>query len=218
MPRVRYNGGRSDAPTAAAAAAPEDLGGHDNEPVPETGDPPANPPAPTLHEATQEGEGAVANPTATVTVMVMEDGADRPEYLDSVYGNHPHQNDGRHLDGGVANDPFWQEHWKRMAQLPLTLYSVPSGRVGRRFVAKLVSGNCWRPATRVQFRAVPAVSCSHPADDTSTRENMTPLSTTQRASYCDGQARDAAPTTMNLQHGSSTPRCSLVDSAKPYAV
>ena len=35
---------------------------------------------------------------------------------------------------------------------------------------------------------------------------------------CDGQAQDAAPTTMNLQHGSSTPQCSLVDSAKPYAV
>ena len=66
---------------------------------------------------------AVANPTATV--MVMEDGADLPEHvsteadrrLDSVYGDHPHQNDGRHLDGGVADDPFWQGRWKRIVQL-----------------------------------------------------------------------------------------------------
>ena len=75
------------------------MGGNDNEPVPETGDPPANlPGAPTLQEATQEGEVAVATPTAPVTVM--EVGADRPEYvateagrrLDFVYGDHPHQN------------------------------------------------------------------------------------------------------------------------------
>ena len=58
-----------------------------------------------------------------------------------------------------------------------------------------------------------------------TRVNTTPLSTTQRACYCDWQARDAAPTTMNLQHSTAvqrhaTPRCSLtlVASAKPYAV
>ena len=48
--------------------------------------------------------------------------------LDSVYGDHPHHNDGRHLDGGVVDDPFWQGRWKRIVQLPLmlTLYSVPS--------------------------------------------------------------------------------------------
>ena len=58
----------------------EDLGGNVNKPVPETGDPPANPPAaPAPQEATQEGEVAVANPTATV--MVMEEGADRPQHV-----------------------------------------------------------------------------------------------------------------------------------------
>ena len=75
------------------AAAPEDMGGTDNEPVPETGDPPANlHPSPTPQEATKLREVAVANPIATV--MVLEEGADRPEYvsteadrrLDSVYG------------------------------------------------------------------------------------------------------------------------------------
>ena len=80
------------------------MGGNDNEPVPGTGDP---------SQPTQEGEVAVANQTATV--MVMEEctnvatWADRR--LDSVSDDHPRQNDGRHLDRGVADDTFWHGAW-----------------------------------------------------------------------------------------------------------
>lgn len=75
----------------------------------------------------------------------MEEGADLPGYiatqadrmLDAVYGDHPHQNDGRHLHGGVASDNLWQRRWRRMADLTPTHYAAPKGTVGRRFVATL---------------------------------------------------------------------------------
>ena len=79
--------------------------------------------------------------------IVTETGADLAHYtkteadrrLRKIYGDHPHQNPGTHLDGGVANDKQWQSHWKRVAQLPTTHYTVPSGKVGRRFVKILTT-------------------------------------------------------------------------------
>jgi hypothetical protein len=56
--------------------------------------------------------------------------------LDGVYGDHPHQNDGCHLDGGISHDKTWQRRWKRVVQLPIAAYAVPKGRVGRRFVER----------------------------------------------------------------------------------
>ena len=77
--------------------------------------------------------------------MVGEVGADLPgveptaaDYkIGGVYGDHPHQNDGTHLDGGVADDKLWQERWKRIVQLTPTHYIVPKGPVGRRFITTL---------------------------------------------------------------------------------
>ena len=71
-----------------------------------------------------------------------EDGADLPDYtctkadglLDTIYGDHPHDNDGTHLSGGVESDRIWQRRWLRACQLKTTHYDVPSKRVGRRFV------------------------------------------------------------------------------------
>jgi hypothetical protein len=60
-------------------------------------------------------------------------------FLDAVYGDWPHHNDGSHLDGGVAGDSTWQRRWRRMVNLPTTHYSVPKGKVGRRFVATLTA-------------------------------------------------------------------------------
>jgi hypothetical protein len=75
----------------------------------------------------------------------MEEGADLPGFtpvqadhlLDALYGDHPHQNDGSHLRGGVADDAIWQRRWRRMVDLSPTHYSAPKGTVGRRFVATL---------------------------------------------------------------------------------
>jgi hypothetical protein len=69
----------------------------------------------------------------------MDEGADLPGFvpaavnglLDSVYVDHPHHNDGWHLDGGVADDAQWQRRWRQIADLPMTHYSMPKGHVGR---------------------------------------------------------------------------------------
>jgi len=74
--------------------------------------------------------------------IVTEEGADLPGYtsteadrlLDTVYGDHPHANDGRHMDGGISDDAAFQRRWKRVAQLPTSHYKVPKGPVGKRFV------------------------------------------------------------------------------------
>lgn len=75
----------------------------------------------------------------------MEEGADLPDYkstpadllLDSVYGDHVHPNDGRHLDGGYSDDLKWQSRWLRIVQLAPTRYAVPKGAAGKRFLVIL---------------------------------------------------------------------------------
>jgi hypothetical protein len=57
--------------------------------------------------------------------------------LDGVYGDHPHTNDGRHLDGEIPDDHRWQRRWRRLAYISPTHYSAPKGRVGRQFIATL---------------------------------------------------------------------------------
>jgi hypothetical protein len=72
-------------------------------------------------------------------------GADLPGFhltqadrrLDAVFGDHPHHNDGRHLDGDIPQDLRWQRFWRRLAYISPTHYAAPKGRVGRRFVATL---------------------------------------------------------------------------------
>ena len=57
--------------------------------------------------------------------------------LDMVYGDHVHQNNDRHLLGGIADDKLWQMRWKRIVQSYLRRYNVPKGPVGNRFVSLL---------------------------------------------------------------------------------
>jgi hypothetical protein len=91
-------------------------------------------PPPPLATITAEDDDDKAPP-----LIVMPDvEADLPGYqptpadllLNTVYGDHVHDNEGTHLDGGIANDAFWQCRWKRMAQLATTRYQVPKGKVG----------------------------------------------------------------------------------------
>lgn len=68
--------------------------------------------------------------------VITKPGADLPgnqptladQHLASVLGNHLHANNGCHLDGGIPDDRFWQYHWRRSSQLPLSPYDVPKGR------------------------------------------------------------------------------------------
>ena len=91
------------ADAADGAGTTQNEGASDNGDDDETGTPP--PPPPPIE-------------------IVTEDGADHPSYsltetdklLDSVYGDHPHENDGTQLDGGVASNRFWFNHWKTLIQ------------------------------------------------------------------------------------------------------
>ena len=79
--------------------------------------------------------------------VTCDEGADLPGYiltpadrlLDTVYGDHVHANDGCHLDGGVADDGMWQARWNRVLQHHPKNYSVPKGRVGNRFLTRLIA-------------------------------------------------------------------------------
>ena len=57
--------------------------------------------------------------------------------LMEVYGDHVYQNDGSHLDGGIADDAVWQERWKKVVGLPPQRYNVPNGKVGVLFVKEV---------------------------------------------------------------------------------
>ena len=57
------------------------------------------------------------------------------EKLISVYGDTTHQNDGRHLHGGVTDDTVWQQRYDCVVSLPHKLYFPPQGQVGKQVVA-----------------------------------------------------------------------------------
>jgi hypothetical protein len=66
---------------------------------------------------------------------------DADALLNHLYGDHPHSNDGTHLEGGVgaASDALWQSHWRRVVQRRPLWYKPPQGRVGRLFIRTLTS-------------------------------------------------------------------------------
>lgn len=59
------------------------------------------------------------------------------QLLHEVYGDYVHGNMGQHLDGGIVVDKAWQAYWRQLVAHRLTLYNVPNGKVGRRFVLTL---------------------------------------------------------------------------------
>jgi hypothetical protein len=79
-------------------------------------------------------------PEATTT-----DDADLPGYersevdlvLDMVFGDHVHQNNGSHLDGGIIDDSMWQNYHRRLIVYQGKQYDAPKGSVGNRFIMKL---------------------------------------------------------------------------------
>jgi hypothetical protein len=106
------------------------------------------PPKTTADDAVANVDDAASPPADAppAVTRVTEEGADHrgvslteaDRRLDAVYGDHPHQNDGRHLNGGVPDDPMWQNHWKRVMQLSdIGHYVLPKGKAGRWFIATL---------------------------------------------------------------------------------
>jgi hypothetical protein len=58
--------------------------------------------------------------------------------LDEVYGDHVHQNSGRHLDGKVADGSMWQNYWERIVVYPSKTYTIPTGAIDKWFIRELV--------------------------------------------------------------------------------
>ena len=75
----------------------------------------------------------------------METNADLPGYfrsradikLNRMFGDHPHDNNGTHLDGNIPDDCLWQRWWKWSSKLSTT--NVLQGHVGRRFMNTLAN-------------------------------------------------------------------------------
>jgi hypothetical protein len=57
--------------------------------------------------------------------------------LIAVFGNSIHCNDGRHLDGGIADNGVWQGRYAHVVSHPHPMYNPPKGGVGQRAVATL---------------------------------------------------------------------------------
>ncbi len=57
--------------------------------------------------------------------------------LITVYGDTIHRNDGRHLDGGIADDGVWQRRYNRVVAHPHPMYNPPKGGVGHRVVSTM---------------------------------------------------------------------------------
>ena len=67
---------------------------------------------------------------------LLQDTTPADQKLISIYGDTIHQNDGRHLDGGIgfAEDRKWQRLHMRISACQLALYDVPAGRWSARFL------------------------------------------------------------------------------------
>ena len=106
---------------------------------------------------TEEQEGPTELPIGDLPGAVISE-ADR-KLLD-VYGNYIHQNDGSHLDGGIADDAEWQDRCRKLVVLPAQRCQAPGGPVGRRFVRMLaaelegVTSRKWNSERFIVFQMV----------------------------------------------------------------
>ena len=81
-------------------------------------------------------------------VVQIEEGADLEgvvlfeEYchLVQVYGNHVHQKDGRHIDGGISDNKVWQLQWQLLLSQLVSRYHTPHWSIGRRYMKFLEEG------------------------------------------------------------------------------
>ncbi len=57
--------------------------------------------------------------------------------LIAVFGDSIHHNDGRHLDGGIADNGVWQGWYNHVVSHPHPMYYPPKGGIGQWVVATL---------------------------------------------------------------------------------
>ena len=69
--------------------------------------------------------------------------------LEAAYGAAIHHNDGKQLDGDIADNKPWQAYWRKIVTLPPQRYDVPARRVSCIFIDALaeelkgVDGRQW---------------------------------------------------------------------------
>jgi hypothetical protein len=111
----------------------------------ETDDAPTSPSEPRRLELGGKSKGCpTPEPTGKDKQHHTKDDSDLPgsflskadQMMNTVYGDHVHQNPGTHLTGGIADDAIWQEHWLQLVSFPSHAYGLPSGAVGKRFVER----------------------------------------------------------------------------------
>ena len=140
-----HNNANADATTDATAngGPPEDLYGTADAAEVADGDTPPPPPAPPTGTDVARTNAEYFTPQHSTDVELhledplMQDTTPADLRLISIYGDTIHQNDGRHLDGGIgaAEDRKWQRLYMRIAACKSPLYDLPNGRWAVRFLA-----------------------------------------------------------------------------------
>ncbi len=59
--------------------------------------------------------------------------------LRAVYGDTIHRNNGRHLNGGIADDQIWQARYDAVVANPHQLYLPPQGKIRAEVVSLMAS-------------------------------------------------------------------------------
>jgi hypothetical protein len=143
-------GAEDDDEGAAPAAEPEAAA----EPLASPGGPPFLPPLPPDHatepEAVEEPPDHRKDPGANLSGFLP---VPVNQLLDNAYADCPHHNDGHHLESGVEGDAALQRRWRPIVDLATTHYSVPSGKVGRRFI-NVLPKELWGVQARTTWNSV----------------------------------------------------------------
>jgi hypothetical protein len=115
-----------------------------------------------------------------------------------------HQNDGTHLDGGIAEDRKWQERWNKLVCLPPQRYDVPNGGVGRQFVGLLaeelagIKQRLWNSERFLVFQMVVLQRCRDVTKARDIRRRITTRMTAWKEGKFDMLVQDTECTSLSL--------------------
>jgi len=91
---------------------------------------------------TTDQDAANHTPTMDPVELDVEEDTAADRKLRAVYGDTIHQSDGRHLDGGTANDTVWQARYDAVVANPHQLYLPPQGKIGAEVVSLMAYELC----------------------------------------------------------------------------
>ena len=110
-----------------------------------SGTPVDPPPTQEAAPAAPDDGGPPNTPESFEPPNVRHPNSDAPDYvassadmlLQDIYGDYVHANSGTQLDGGIEDDKLWQRRWRRIVEFQPYHYTLPQGKVGRRFLKLL---------------------------------------------------------------------------------